>query len=102
LLHDAAPATLNLPATQMAAAGVALIEPAGHAYPALQLLHAAAPDTLNVPAPHINTVPLVAPAAGHAKPAVQLAQLTAPDVEYRPATHICAAGVEFVEPARHA
>jgi hypothetical protein len=33
----------------MAAAGVDDVDPAGHAYPALQFVHIVAPATLNVP-----------------------------------------------------
>jgi hypothetical protein len=66
-LHDVAPESEYLPAAHRAAAGVADVEPAGHAYPALQLLHAVAPATLNVPAAHIaaDGVADVEP-AGHA------------------------------------
>jgi hypothetical protein len=46
---------LKVPAPHIAAAGVALVDPAGHAYPALQLVHAVAPDTLNVPGRHMST-----------------------------------------------
>ncbi len=56
LLHATAPAMLKVPAPHIAAAGVALVDPAGHAYPALQLVHAVAPDTLNVPTAHIADV----------------------------------------------
>jgi hypothetical protein len=66
LLHVAEPAALNLPAKQIAAAGVALVDAAGHAYPALQLLQDAAPLLLKVPARHGTTVPLVAPGKGQA------------------------------------
>jgi hypothetical protein len=36
-----------LPAAQIAAAGVAVVEPEGHAYPALQFVHDADPDNEN-------------------------------------------------------
>jgi hypothetical protein len=66
LPHVVAPATLNRPAGQIAAAGVALTEPAGHAKPALQLLHVTAPPLLKVPAEQMETVLFEAPANGHA------------------------------------
>jgi hypothetical protein len=67
LVHAVAPDTLNLPAGQIAAAGVADVEAAGHAYPAVQLLHAVAPATLKRPAAHIAAAGVadVEP-AGHA------------------------------------
>jgi hypothetical protein len=51
----------------MAVAGVDDTEPAGQAYPALQLVHDTAPETLNVPAGQIadNGVGDVEP-RGHA------------------------------------
>jgi hypothetical protein len=49
LLQAVAPDTLNVPAAHIAEAGVADVEPEGHAYPALQLVHELAPETLNLP-----------------------------------------------------
>jgi hypothetical protein len=59
-----APARENRPATQIDATGVALVDPAGHAYPALQLLHVAAPAKVKRPAGHKSAagVPDVEPA----------------------------------------
>jgi hypothetical protein len=65
LLHDVAPAPLNVPEGHIAVAGVADVDPAEHAYPALQLLHVTAPPLLNVPPEHSTTVLLVAPETGH-------------------------------------
>ena len=50
LLHAVAPDTLKRPAAQIAAAGVADVDPAGHAYPASQLVHDVAPDSEYLPA----------------------------------------------------
>jgi hypothetical protein len=49
----------------MYAAGALSLEPAGQAYPALQLLQTVAPDTLNAPAGHCTAVAFVAPLAEH-------------------------------------
>jgi hypothetical protein len=132
----AAPAKLYRPAGQMKA--VALVDPTGHAYPAVQLplhkeefnptteglnqlppghtVHTAAADKLYWPAGH--RVALMVP-AGQAYPAVQLSLQTvarpgtslhfpasqsvhaaAPLRLYRPAVHIKA--VVLSDPARHA
>ncbi len=95
-----------------------LLEPAGHAYPALQLVQAPAPASLNWPAGHTTTVALVDP-AGHACPAAhtpvhsavcavaephfpgaQAVQDPAPGPLYRPAVHVLA--LALVDPAGHA
>jgi hypothetical protein len=52
LLQFVAPETLNAPAGHSDVAGVALVDPAKQAYPALQLVHAVAPATLKRPAGH--------------------------------------------------
>ncbi len=68
---------------------MALADPAGQAYPAVQLPHEAAPTELNWPAAHMTAVALGDP-AGHAYPAVQLATqalLRATSELHRPAAH---------------
>ncbi len=70
LLHDPAPATLNVPGGHTDA--VALVDPAAHAYPAVQSVQAPAPPTLYCPAGQSAAVPLADP-GGHAYPALQLA-----------------------------
>jgi hypothetical protein len=87
-LHVDAPELLNCPARQVDTA--ALVDPAGHLYPALQFplhadvfiaavapncpaahaLHVDAPELLNCPAGQVDTAALVDP-AGHLYPAVQ-------------------------------
>ncbi len=87
-LHVDAPELLNCPAGQVDT--VALVDPAGHVYPAVQTplhadvfiaavapnrpaahtLHNPARESLNCPKGHTDAVPLVDP-AGHAYPAVQ-------------------------------
>jgi hypothetical protein len=87
LVHDVAPGALNVPATQMALGGDGSVDPALHAYPALQLLHADDPAWLNVPAGHCCTVAFVAISNGHTKPAEQLLHVAAPPLLNRPGTH---------------
>ncbi len=53
MLHAVAPDTLKRPARHKADAGVEELDPAGHAYPALQFVHDVAPAILKVPAGHI-------------------------------------------------
>jgi hypothetical protein len=48
---------------------MALVDPAGQAYPAVQLLHELAPAVLNRPAEQTTAVALAEP-AGHTYPAV--------------------------------
>jgi hypothetical protein len=44
---------VKVPAAHTAVGGVGDVDPAGHAYPALQLVHDVAPAVLNEPAGHI-------------------------------------------------
>ena len=44
--HDVAPSRLYFPAGQIADAGVGVVDPGGHAYPAEQGVHDVAPDRL--------------------------------------------------------
>ncbi len=53
MVHAVAPDVLKRPAVHTAAAGVDELDPAGHAYPALQFVHDVAPAILKVPAGHI-------------------------------------------------
>ena len=46
LVHDGAPAALYVPAGHIADAGVAVVDPAGHAYPAAHSEHDVAPEVL--------------------------------------------------------
>jgi hypothetical protein len=136
-MHTPAPERLYCPAGKVAA--VALVDPAMHAYPALQLSvqdatgmagvapnrpaaqekHTPAPDRLYLPAGHVAAVALVDPAM-HAYPAVQLSvqeatgmagvapyrpaaqemHTPAPDRLYFPGGHVAA--VALVDPAMHA
>jgi hypothetical protein len=118
LVHDDEPTGLNFPTGHIVTE--ALVDPTGHAYPALhgplhvdtfilavspyrparQLEHDAAPDRLYVPMGHAATVSLVDP-AGHVYPAAQglvhadeFIPLTEPD---RPAAH-CPVQLEEVMP----
>jgi hypothetical protein len=67
LLHVVAPVALKVPAGHSADGGVDVVEPGGHAYPALHTLHDVAPDNAKVPAVHIaaSGVDEIEP-AGHA------------------------------------
>jgi hypothetical protein len=114
--HVPAPMVLNWPAVHITA--VALADPAGQAYPAVQLTmhelfratselhrpaaqgaHDPAPLVLNWPAAHMTAVALMDP-AGHANPAVQLLHEPAPPALNRPAEQ---RPVEaLVDPAGHA
>ena len=102
-MHDAAPTSEYLPAAHKDA--VALVDPAAHAYPAVQLpLHAG--DERPGTAPYRPA----AHAAVHAadvsrvpfpnRPAGQSTHCPAPDRLYRPTPHIAAVAV--VDPATHA
>ncbi len=87
-MHLVAPDALNVPAGQMALGGDGSVDPAPHAYPALQLLHANDPAELNVPAGHCCTVAFVAISNGHTNPAEQLLHVAAPPMLNRPGTHL--------------
>ena len=117
LLHTPSPVKLYLPNGHINA--VAVVEPAAHAYPAVQLpvqagvdnpavlpykptaqlVHAPAPLTLNLPTGHMNAVPFVEPLA-QAYPAVQLSVqpgVVSPDeMPYTPALQF----VQTPAPAR--
>jgi hypothetical protein len=67
LVHTVAPAALKVPGGHAAAAGVDVVDPAGHAYPALQFEQTGSPDRLKVPAGHIAVAGVdEVDAAGHA------------------------------------
>ncbi len=96
--HIAAPARLKVPAGQVDA--VALVDPAGHVYPAEHApLHNAdtCPAHPNLPASHCPLHELFeSPTVAPNKPGAQVVQLAAPAVLYRPAGHKRA--VALVEP----
>ncbi len=101
--HAPAPARLYRPAAQIAA--VALVDPAGHAYPSEHgPLHAAVvrPATdPNVPAGHGAVQAAVgSPRVSPYKPALQLLQVPAPRTLNFPTTQMAAVGL--VDPATHA
>ncbi len=75
----------NWPGAQMVAGGVSVVDPAGHAYPALQLpLHAALASAVSLPY----------------RPAGQSLQAETPPTEYWPGEH--GAEVAVVDPGTQA
>jgi hypothetical protein len=87
----------------MAPGGLAVVDPAGHAYPALQVMHDVAPATAKLPAAH-NAVggSATTDPAGHAYPALQFEHDVAPATAKRPAGHKAADGLAVVDAAGHA
>ncbi len=102
-VHVGSPVSEYVPSGQIAAAGVADVEPMGHAYPALQLVHDVAPSSEKRPAGQepehaADGSAVVAPKvpAGHDVHDALPARL------YLPAPHAAVIGFGDVEPRGHA